>query len=75
MAWLSGKPWWRDKKEGWPGHGVSDFFNASKEAAQRGDFDEAVEILQWGKRFSLEFGSGGGAHRFDEMIEKLDEYR
>jgi len=68
------KPWWKDKKNGWPYHGVGDFFDASKERAMMGDYQEAIEILKWGKRFSLEFGSGGGAHRFDEMIAKVEEY-
>ena len=74
MSWFGGKPWWKDKKDGWPGHGVGDFFDASKNAAERGDVDEAIEILRWGKRFSLEFGSGGGARRFDEMIGKLESF-
>jgi len=71
MGFLGNKPWWKDKKEGWPGKGVTDFFDESKEYYLADDLDTAIEILEWGKRFSLEFGSGGSARRFDEMIEKL----
>lgn len=67
------KPWWKDKVKGWPGKGVGSFFDESKEYYLAGDVDTAIEILEWGKRFSLEFGSGGGARRFDDMIEKLRE--
>lgn len=65
------KPWWKDKANGWPGKGVSSFFDESKRYYLDGDLDTAIEILEWGKRFSLEFGSGGGAKHFDDMIGKL----
>lgn len=71
MGFFGSKPWWKDKKNGWPGRGVRDFFNASKEAYEAGDMGTAIEILEWGKRFSREFGSGGGVRSFDEMIAKL----
>ena len=71
MALLGKKPWWKDRKNGWPYHGVGDFFDESKSAYMAGDVSTAIEILEWGKRFSNEFGSGGGAPRFDEMIDKL----
>jgi hypothetical protein len=70
-----GKPWWKDKKNGWPNHGVRDFFDESKKHYLRGDLDQAIEVLEWGKRFSLEAGSGGGAPSFDEMIAKLEAAR
>ncbi len=73
MGLFGSKPWWKDKKDGWPGHGVRDFFDESKVYYQDGDMATAIEVLEWGKRFSREFGSGGGAHRFDEMIQKLRE--
>ncbi len=65
------RPWWKDREKGWPGKGVRDFFDESKDYYLADDVDIAIEILEWGKRFSREFGSGGGVKRFDEMIEKL----
>ncbi|MCP4697911.1 MAG: CHAT domain-containing protein [Gammaproteobacteria bacterium] len=69
------KPWWQDPQNGWPGKGVGDFFDASKACYLQGDLETAIEILQWGKRFSAEFGSGGAAPRFEEMLEKLEMAR
>ncbi len=71
MGLFGTKPWWKDREKGWPGKGVGSFFDESKKHYLAGDVDTAIEILQWGKRFSRGFGSGGGARRFDEMIEKL----
>lgn len=71
MGFFGKTPWWKDKKNGWPGHGVADFFDESKSYYNRGDVKTAIEVLEWGKRFSKEFGSGGGASRFDEMIRTL----
>lgn len=71
MGFFGNKPWWKDKKNGWPGHGVRDFFEESENHYNRGDASTAIEVLEWGKRFSNEFGSGGGASHFDEMIGKI----
>lgn len=62
------KPWWKDKEKGWPYKGVGDFFNEAERLLNSGDANTAIEVLEWGKRFSVEAGSGGGAHRFDEAI-------
>jgi len=71
MGFFGNKPWWKDKESGWPGKGVRDFFDESQRYYEDGDIETAIEILEWGKRFSLEFGSGGGASRFDQMIATL----
>ena len=71
MGIFGDKPWWKDKKDGWPCRGVRDFFDESKKHYMEGDTATAIEVLEWGRRFSREFGSGGGARRFDEMIQKL----
>jgi hypothetical protein len=71
MSLFGGTPWWKDKKDGWPGKGVRDFFDESKRYYLADDIPKAIEILEWGKRFSLEEGSGGAVDRFDDMIEKL----
>jgi hypothetical protein len=63
--------WWRDSEDGWSGKGVRDFFDESKQYYLTGDIETAIEILEWGKRFSLEAGSGGAADRFETMIDKL----
>lgn len=60
------KPWWKDEEIGWPGHGVRHFFDESRKHVVK-----AIEILEWGKRFSRQRGSGGAVPRFDEMIDKL----
>ena len=75
MGLFGSKPWWKDKKNGWPGRGVRDFFDESRMHCEAGDFSTAIEVLEWGKRFSREFGSGGGVPHFDEMIRKLREAR
>lgn len=71
MVLFGNKPWWKDREKGWPSKGVRIFFDQSKEYYLAGDVDTAIEILEWEKHFSREFGSGGGTRRFDEMIEKL----
>ncbi len=71
MGIFGDKPWWKDEKDGWPCRGVRDFFDESKKHYMKGDTATAIEVLEWGRRFSREFGSGGGARRFDEMIQKL----
>ncbi|HEY4592788.1 MAG TPA: hypothetical protein VIJ61_10315 [Thermoanaerobaculia bacterium] len=71
MSPLGGRPWWKDRENGWPYKGVRDFFDESKKYFLKGDISTAIEVLEWGKRFSSEFGSGGAVNRFDEMIEKL----
>jgi hypothetical protein len=67
------KPWWKDREDGWDGKGVGSFFDESKRFYMEGDIDTAIEILEWGKQFSLEVGSGGAVTRFEEMIEKLQD--
>lgn len=65
------KDWWRDSEDGWDSKGVRDFFDESKRYYLAGDIETAVEILEWGKRYSLEAGSGGGVKSFQAMIDKL----
>jgi len=60
MGILGKNNWWKDEKNGWPDHGVRDFFDESKKYYLEGDVKRAIEILEWGKRFSLKAGSGGG---------------
>ena len=71
MSEIGEEGWWKDPEEGWSGKGVRSFFDESKQYYLAGDIDTAIEILEWGKRFSLEAGSGGAVDRFDQMIEKL----
>ncbi len=72
---LFGKtPWWKDKKNGWPSHGVRDFFRESEAYATKGQIAKAIEVLEWGVRFSRESGSGGGAHEMKEMIKTLRQH-
>jgi len=67
---LTERPWWMDRKNGWRARGVGEFFEESKRHCLSGDLETAIEILEWGRRYSLEAGSGGVAS-FDEMIEIL----
>jgi hypothetical protein len=69
------KPWWKDKKKGWPHKGVRDFFQESERHAAKGDINTAIEILEWGIRFSNQSGSGGGAQQMREMIKTLKRHR
>ena len=71
MGFFNKKPWWKDKDEGWAYRGVRDFFDESKKFYLAGDISRAIEVLEWGRRFSEDAGSGGGAGRFDDMIQKL----
>jgi hypothetical protein len=64
------RPWWMDRKRGWHARGVGDFFEESKRHCLAGDLETAIKILEWGRRYSLEAGSGGVAS-FDRMIEIL----
>lgn len=72
MGFFGKKPWWKDEEHGWRNKGVGDFFDESKRHYLAGDIETAIEVLEWGKRFSLEAGSGGAVDRFDQMIEKLE---
>lgn len=71
MGLFDSKPWWKDKNYGWHGRGVRDFFAESRRLYLEGDKATAIEVLEWGKRFSFEAGSGGGDRHFDEMIVKV----
>lgn len=70
MSMLGSEPWWKDRKA-WDGRGVRDFFDESKSFYLEGNLDTAIEVLEWGKRFSLEVGSGGAVSGFEAMIKKL----
>ncbi len=71
---MSTTPWWKDKENGWPRHGVRDFWIESETFADQGQIANAIEVLEWGIRFSREFGSGGGAGEMEEMIKTLRKY-
>lgn len=73
MGLFGRKPWWKDREDGWSGKGVRDFFDESERFYKKGDIDTAIEVLEWGKRYSLEAGSGGAVPRFEQMIEKLQD--
>lgn len=74
MGLFSKTPWWKDKKNGWPRHGVRDFFRESEAYAKNGQIGKAIEVLEWGIRFSRESGSGGGVNQMEEMIETLRQH-
>ncbi len=74
MGLFGTTPWWKDKKNGWDCRGVSDFFRESEAFAENRQIAKAIEVLEWGVRYSRERGSGGGAHEMEEMIKSLRKY-
>ena len=68
----SARPWWKDRKKGWPNHGVRDFFNESERFYNQRKTEKAIEVLRWGIKFSQEAGSGGAVGEMQEMIRSLE---
>lgn len=64
------QPWWKDRRRGWRGRGLESFFEESEQHCLSGDLRTAIEVLEWGRRFSLEVDSGD-VEAFDEVIEVL----
>ena len=74
MWFFGNKPWWKDKKKGWKKvAGVKDFFEESRKYADKGQLSTAIEVLEWGRVYSKEVGSGGGVNAFTTMINKIEE--